>query len=197
MIYSKPLLALASVFTLASSRSHARTAEELEPWQVSRMTTFSPSGRPGSSKFANTYAIITNPGSNPANGDTMFGPSRANCTAEWTWLEDEPYGQIFPCDTAQNETSTTVAKWTMEIIEVANSTQFSPTENFDVKFTLTQTIKEDSESRGEATSKTYEGTEHFELGVNMRGSCGGSGVCSWSLDQEKIPILIHQKLLGS
>ncbi|KAI2637646.1 hypothetical protein GGS26DRAFT_419417 [Hypomontagnella submonticulosa] len=184
---SNLFLALTSLFTLVASRPYERS-EKLEPWQVSRMNTFSPSGRPGSSRTAFARATITNPGSNPAGEESSFGPSSANCTAQWDWFTpDEPYGQVFECETEENATSTTVAKWTMEIVEAVNSTQPIPTEDFDVKFTLTQTLTEE----GEEVSKTYLGTQHFELAVNMRGTCGGSGVCSWSLMEEKTPVLVQ------
>ncbi|KAI0838268.1 hypothetical protein F5Y06DRAFT_53747 [Hypoxylon sp. FL0890] len=187
MRHFKLLLALTSLFTLtSSSKEHKRSNGELvalEPWQVTKLSTFSPSGRPGSSPYARLWANITNPASIPAEPGVSFDPSRANCTIEWVWNEEEPYGRTYECDTAEDEPSEpvpstgmgsgsgSVSKWTIEVLE-ANSSYPSPTEDMDVKFTLATNLTVD----GKGYYEVLEGMQRFSVGGNMRGVCGGSGV---------------------
>ncbi|KAI1407791.1 hypothetical protein F5Y13DRAFT_122618 [Hypoxylon sp. FL1857] len=201
MRHSELLLALTSLFALASSsREHPRSKVELEPqepWQVTKLTTGSPSGRPGSSPYAHLFGNITNPSSIPAGPGVSFDPSSANCTVEWVWAEEEPYGRTVECDTAEVELSGpgsgsgSISKWTIEVLQ-ANTSHPSPTEDMNVKFTLTTNLTVD----GNEYYKVLEGTQHFSLWENMRGTCGGSGVCSWNLREENIPVLIQPTVVA-
>ncbi|KAI1091995.1 hypothetical protein F5B19DRAFT_242483 [Rostrohypoxylon terebratum] len=183
MMYHKLILALAGFFTLAiSSRDHRRSEVDIEPWQVTRLTTFSPSGRPGNDNTAYLYANITNPNSIPAGPGVEFDASSANCTADWTYIEEEPYNITYTCDTTETQpssSSSSISTWTIEVLEADNIAP-SPTTNFDVKFTLTTKLTVD----GEEYSKTMTGRQHFQVGDNLSGACGASGVCSWSLKGE-------------
>ncbi|OTA54679.1 hypothetical protein K449DRAFT_439288 [Hypoxylon sp. EC38] len=198
MRYSGLILPLTSLLTLASSSSEYQRSEyELEPlelWQVTKLSTFSPSGRPGSSPYAFLWANITNPNSIPAGPSVSFDPSSANCTVQWVY-EEEPYGRTVECDTAEVEPSGSglgsVAKWTIEILE-ANSSYPSPTEDMNVRFTHATNLTVD----GNEYYKVLEGTQHFNVGGNMRGVCGGSGVCSWTLKEENIPVLVQPTVVA-
>ncbi|KAI1104556.1 hypothetical protein F4804DRAFT_185316 [Jackrogersella minutella] len=196
MRHSHFTLALTSLFTLAvSSRQNPRSdgdLDPLEPWQVTRLNTFSPSGRSNDSTLAYIWANITNPNSIPAGPGASFDSSSANCTVDWTFFGEDPYGRVFECETAETQPgssssgSSSVSKWTIEIID-ANDTMSSPTENMDVKFTLTTNLT----MNGDDYYKVLIGTQHFEVGDNMEGQCGGSGVCSWGLKDEIIPVLVQ------
>ncbi|KAI1466582.1 uncharacterized protein F4812DRAFT_85511 [Daldinia caldariorum] len=189
------LFALASLVALGSSSTQRRSSDgDLKPWEVTRLSTFSPSGRPGNSNLANLWATITNPSPITAGPGASFEPSTANCTVEWTWYVEEPYGRTVDCTTGGNQTafSGSISKWTIEILK-ADSDYASPTENFDVKFTLTA----NKTANGEDYYKVLAGTQHFAIGENMKGTCGGSGVCSWYLDEKNIPVLVEPTLVDS
>ncbi|KAI0138051.1 hypothetical protein F4776DRAFT_663183 [Hypoxylon sp. NC0597] len=196
MRYSGLVLTLTSLFTLScSSSEHQRSESELEPWQVTKLSTFSPSGRPGSSPYAFLRANITNSNSIPVGPGVSFDPSSANCTVQWVWYEEEPYGRTVECDAAEVEPSgsgsSSISKWTIEILK-ANSSYPSPTEDMNVKFTLATNVTVD----GNEYYKVLEGTQHFNVGGNMRGVCGGSGVCSWALKEENTPALIQPTVVA-
>ncbi|KAK6952105.1 hypothetical protein Daesc_006636 [Daldinia eschscholtzii] len=166
--------ALTGLFALGNSLpQYQPSGGDLKPWEVTSLSTFSPSGRPGNSPLAHLWATITNPNSIPAGPGASFEPSTANCIVEWTWYVDEPYGRTVDCTTGGNQTvlSDSTSKWTIEILE-ADSDHPSPTEDFDVKFTLTTNLT----TNGEDYYKVFAGTQHFAIGENMRGTCGGSGV---------------------
>ncbi|KAI0119471.1 hypothetical protein F4814DRAFT_240834 [Daldinia grandis] len=187
--------AITSLFALGrSSEQHQQPDKDIKPWEVTRLSTFSPSGRPGNSPLAHLWATIANPGSIPAGSGASFEPSKANCTVDWTWYVEEPYGRTVECTTGGNQSvsSDSISKWTIEIIK-ANSNYSSPTEDFDIKFTLTANLTAD----GEDYYKVLTGTQHFAIGENMRGTCGGSGVCSWELMEESNPVLVKPTIVAS
>ncbi|KAI0885942.1 uncharacterized protein GGS22DRAFT_121685 [Annulohypoxylon maeteangense] len=191
MRHYRPILALASCFTLvASSGAYLETPE---PWQVTRLNTFSPSGRPGSDVNAHLWANITNPSPIPAGPGVTFDASSANCTVNWVYAGDYPYGHVFICNTTDTEesSSSSTSKWTIEVLE-ANVTSPSATTNMDVRFTLTTNLTVD----GDEYYKVLVGTQHFQVGENMRGSCGGSGVCSWTLRDESVPVLVQPTVVA-
>ncbi|KAI6088458.1 hypothetical protein F4821DRAFT_89311 [Hypoxylon rubiginosum] len=194
MRLSKLAVALTSLFVFAGAVAIRQQSDgELEPpapWQVTKLSTFSPSGRPGSSPLARILANVTNPSAIPAGpgaSSPSFAPSEANCTVEWAWADAQPYGAVHECTTAPPAEASS-SKWTVEILE-SDPGAYAPTEKLDVKFTLTLTSSSDRD--GEAYSKVLVATQHFEVGDNMRGTCGGSGVCSWGLNEELTPLSIQ------
>ena len=152
---------------------------ELQPWQVTSLSTFSPSGRPGSSPYSIINLTITDPNTinaGPAHrGTAIFPPTTANCSTYWdTWSETEtPYNKTNACSEVQ------YGYWTFEMRETSgtSSTYIKPTENVDIVFTHVDNVT----VIGSVYTKTFVGTAHFELGDNMSGVCGASGVCSWGL----------------
>lgn len=180
MMYYNLLLALASFFTLAiSSRDYRRSEVDLEPWQITKLSTFSPSGRPGSSNNqAQLWANITNPSPIPAGAGATFDASSASCIVNWTYIDEDPYGITYACNTTEPQSS-----WTIEVLE-ANNTAPSPTTNMDVRFTLTTKLTVE----GNEYSKILTARQHFQVGEYLVGNCGASGVCSWSLKDESVPV---------
>ncbi|OTB03943.1 hypothetical protein M426DRAFT_59555 [Hypoxylon sp. CI-4A] len=184
------LLVSSGIFAFVGSvRTHLdsrRQAEPLQPWKVTRLSSFSPSGRPGASPLAHIWATIENPNSILAAPGVSFDATLANCTVEWTFYGgDEPYGHV------SDSTSDSTSKWTIEVLE-ANSTSPSPTENMDIRFTLTMNVT----VNGSEYHEVLAGTQHFEVGGNMEGTCGGSGVCSWNLKEESNPVLIQPTIVA-
>lgn len=180
---------VASILALAASSVAApATIQErqdtLQPWQLSGITSFSPSGRPGSYPWLNIVANLADPNSltlgTGSDGNPVTVPANnpaANCTAKWI-RGSSPLNHSWPCDASGD------GYWVMEFVD---NGEFQYT-NFDVKFTrVAETIY-----LGSAYKKTFVGTGHFEVGKNMAGSCGGSGVCSWGLKPENSPTAIQQ-----
>lgn len=59
-------------------------------------------------------------------------------------------------------------------------------EDFKLKFAHVPDVLYD----GGRYTATYEATGSFKVGDNLSGTCGGSGVCSWSLNAGHNPVLI-------
>ncbi|KAF2659459.1 hypothetical protein K491DRAFT_689322 [Lophiostoma macrostomum CBS 122681] len=175
-----------TAFAIASPVELApRQNATLEPWQLSGISGFSPSGRPGSYPWLNIVANLVDPneltlGTSTDDGSEVTVPAGnagANCTAKW-YTGTKPFNHIWPCDPTGD------GYWYMEIEETSD---FS-TANFDVKFTRVADVI----YHGSEFKKTYTGSAHFEVGDNMSGTCGGSGVCSWGLKAELSPYAIQQ-----
>jgi len=58
--------------------------------------------------------------------------------------------------------------------------------DFDLKFRHVADVL----YRGAQYTATYEATGHFAIGDNLKGTCGGSGVCNWGLAADKKPVLV-------
>ncbi|KAF2005265.1 cell death in tomato 1 [Amniculicola lignicola CBS 123094] len=171
------------VFLLAASTITAAPAKRaiLQPWQVTSLTSFSPSGRPESYPWLTITTEITDPnsitlGTGTDNSTvTSPGPNAAtNCQAKW-YTGTSPLNHIWPCNPTED------GHWYMEVKAVKG--QFSNT-NFNLKFTR----KVEVLFRGEAFRKTFSGKGHFDVPTNLGGTCGGSGVCSWGLKNGPLAI---------
>lgn len=158
-----------------------------EPWEVSSAWTFSPSGRPGSSPYSTVNVTITDPNTvlaGPApRGSAIFVPTTTVCNASFT-PSTLPYNKVYNCSEVQ------YGYWTFEMLEANNTQYASATTNFDVRFTHVDNVT----VIGNVYTKVYIGTGHFQLGTNMAGVCGASGVCSWGLEETEKPYLIHQNM---
>lgn len=158
----------------------------LKPWEISHLSTFSPSGRPGSSMYNILNLTITDPNTLPAahtpTGTAVFPPSTAICNTSWV-SGNEPYNQVLNC------TAIDYGYWTFEILEANTTDYHSGTQNFDVKITLVDSVR----VPGEDAKQVFTGRAHFEVGQNMKGLCAASGFCSWGLKEELSPWLVNQK----
>lgn len=161
----------------------------LSPWQVTALSSFSPSGRPGSYPWPYIQANLTDPnslslGTSPSDNSTVTVPAgnkAVNCRAKWLTGEN-PFGRSWPCDASGD------GYWTMKITQTSD---FS-VGNFQVVFTRVADVL----YLGSQYKKSYEGTATFKVGDNMSGSCGGSGVCGWGLKSELVPYSIQQHELA-
>jgi hypothetical protein len=77
----------------------------------------------------------------------------------------------------------------MQVLAGSNG-QYSST-NFNLKFSHVA----DLVYQGAQYTASYEAEGHFEVGNQLAGQCGGSGVCSWGLAPGKNPVLIKAKKL--
>ncbi|KAK4139080.1 uncharacterized protein C8A04DRAFT_41000 [Dichotomopilus funicola] len=160
------LLALLGLASLATATA------PLQPWQVSRLGTFSPSGRPNSTTTSVLNTTISDP------NDAVV--PAAICVATFEAFEPYPYGDVvYKCSEVPGQL------WSLRILEANNGNPSSPTTNFRLEFT---------QNKG-AEGGVFVGTESFHVGDNMSGVCGGSGVCSWGLKAERVPVLVKQELV--
>jgi hypothetical protein len=137
-----------------------------KPWEVSQLTTFSPSGRPGSSPWSIINITISDP-----NDDSV---SPATCVGKWTF-EEPPYGVVNNCSDVPG------GNWTFAMLKSDNATTASPTTDFKVRFWL---------KKGKAV---FVGTQKFVVGENMSGLCSASGVCGFELKAGMTPVLVKQE----
>lgn len=156
------LLAAAATFATANPDTGGQ-----KPWEISRLTTFSPPNRPGSSPWNLINITIADPNDDPV--------APVDCGATWT-LESPPYGQVHDC----SEVAGGGGQWAFTMLE-SDSPTASPTTDFVLRFTLAK------------NGETYIGTEAFAVGDNMSGLCSAGGVCSFGLKEELIPFPVHQK----
>lgn len=159
----------------------------LRPWNVTRLNTGSPSGRPASFPYSGVYVTITDPNTISLGGSTslpsheaIFPPSTVDCTIRWNSYSEQPYNWVIPCVGNLSH-----GKWSVEMLKApapANESeswnQPSPTRNFILKFRLEEGVVMDN---GRVVTKIYEGKELFSVAKNLDFVCGGSGVCSSGL----------------
>jgi hypothetical protein len=186
-----PLLLALSASTLAQD-----LPSPLLPWEVSRLSTFSPSGRPGNSPYSSLYVAITDPNTIPFPSPASFqgpvvslSPISANCSVRWNAYSEQPFGWITPCaDVAPGS-----GRWTVEMVK-GNATAEGPsaTRDFRVKIVLERSIILHT-GRG-ILSLVFEGEGAFSLGKELRMVCGASGVCSLGLEEGTSPVLVRQVL---
>ncbi|KAI0139348.1 hypothetical protein GGR57DRAFT_496201 [Xylariaceae sp. FL1272] len=169
--------ALGAAFAIHAATVSASEELVVPPWQVIKLSTYSPSGRPNTSPDYYVSAAIRNP--DPSKGDAA-SDVEVDCKATWQY-PDLPYNKSFDCVLADGTVSSW--SWSMEPIQ-ANSTSASSTTNFVLAF---QAISNTATS-GE--SIVWAGTQSFAVGDNLQGTCAGSGFCSWALKPEKTPVLI-------
>ncbi|KAB5545758.1 hypothetical protein GE09DRAFT_218451 [Coniochaeta sp. 2T2.1] len=187
-MFTNPILTALTGLLSLSSAALIGPNDTPAPWEISSISTFSPSGRPGSSPYSIVNITITDPNDIAAgpSGMATFPPSTAICNASFVG-SDPPYNKVIDCS------ETEYGSWTFEMLESSNTSGWqSATTNFDVRFTRVNNVT----VVGEVFSKVYVGRAHFEVGANMRGVCGASGVCSWGLKEEERPYLVNQTLVS-
>ena len=142
----------------------AAATPALQPWEISSLNTFSPSGRPGSSPWSVINITISDP------SDTTVSP--AICIGKWTF-DEPPYGLVNNCSDVSG------GRWTFVMLK-SNNDGASPTTDFKLRFVLNKAGAE------------FVGTGKFALGENMSGLCSASGFCSFGLKDGLAPVLVKQ-----
>ncbi|KAK4149536.1 hypothetical protein C8A00DRAFT_46867 [Chaetomidium leptoderma] len=153
--------------SLLGLAAFAGAAPSLQPWEISRLSTFSPSGRPAESPWSIINVTISDP--NDVALPVTF------CATKWTF-EKPPYGIVNNCSEVAG------GQWRFVMLE-SEGEHSSPTTDFRLRFEL---------QRGE---ETYVGTEKFVVGENLWGLCSASGVCSFGLKEEQTPFPVKQVLV--
>jgi hypothetical protein len=175
-------IALQALIVFCTGAASLDTNSSLQPWQVTHLAVYSPSGRPGSSAWSTIDIEIENTNQiyagNTPYGDSYFGPVAVNCSGQWTWPRLNAYGTVFGCDANAG------GLFTFRMLPATNATNPSPTTDFDLEFTLVQNkwlLDNVTNGNSYLLSKTWLGTTQFSVGDNMRGLCAASGFCWWDL----------------
>jgi hypothetical protein len=90
------------------------------------------------------------------------GAKAVNCQAKWL-VGSSPTGRIWPCENAGKGDG----YWGLEIVDTPGRS----TTSFDLKIIRAA----DTLYLGSEYKKTFTATEHFQVGQNLGGQCGGSG----------------------
>lgn len=174
---------------LAAPTLNTRQTPPLAPWQLASLYGFSPSGRPGESPWIYITATLTDPnelvlGTSDADNSAVTLPAgnqALNCRA--TWIRGEtPFGRSWPCEDNDGEA---YGWWTMRVVDAGDGASIS-------SYTLVFTRVAEKLYLGSSYRRTFEATQHFEVGNQLSGSCGASGVCGWGLKAELAPFAIQQ-----
>jgi hypothetical protein len=193
---------LAYTSSTAASPVQARQTT-LKDFEVSSVTVFTPSGRPGSYPWATITANVTDPneinlGTAESDGSQVIVPAGSqglvcfhsnpersqhanitqNCKATYFTKGESPVGRTWPCD------STSSGYWTMQVLPGSEGAYSS--NNFNLKFRHVADVL----YRGSQYTASFEAQGLFAIGDNLSGTCGGSGVCSWGLKDDKKPFPI-------
>ncbi|KAL2155721.1 hypothetical protein VTH82DRAFT_463 [Thermothelomyces myriococcoides] len=167
----------------------------LQPWEITRLSTHSPSGYPANHPYMRISFGIRDPNT-IVLGDTPFGdadfvPSAVNCTVWWLGYAaagPNPVegGWVNTCD----EMDSRQGKWTFVVLDGTESTGRITTD-FGLRITLEEAV---TLKTGGVARLRFEGQAALRVGDNMAGACGGSGVCNWGLNNP--PLIVKQKLVG-
>ncbi|KAH6839539.1 hypothetical protein B0I37DRAFT_408946 [Chaetomium sp. MPI-CAGE-AT-0009] len=175
----------------------------LTPWQITRLSTHSPSGYPSTHPYSRLAFTISDPNTIVLGtthfGSAGFAPTSANCTVWWLAHDSEPDpregGWVNTCGeseaTAGGGGLVVQGKWTFEVVEGSGGGG-GVTTDFGVRVRLEEAV---TLSKGSVVKLRFEGEAAFRVGGNMAGSCGGSGVCNWGLKKEDVPVLVKQELV--
>ena len=171
-MFIKPFVALLAAIT-ASAAPAANVARDDGKWEITQLYTHTPSGRPGNSPYSYVNTTIQD----------ATASSISNCYLQYI-DRDAPWGVEQPCTTEGGNST-----WAFTL-NYPTSGNADASTNFNLEFkvwSLENTLLSNFMAREAylaqliADGKTYTGGDHFEVWQNMAGQCGGSGVCSWSL----------------
>ncbi|KAK4184666.1 hypothetical protein QBC35DRAFT_505468 [Podospora australis] len=146
----------------------------LKPYLLHTLTTFSPSGRPGSSPWSLVNLTFS---------DLEFN-NNVTCGAKYTW-EDPLWNNVTECA----HTPTTKDKYTKYSFQMLKPTASGEGASLLNNFML--------HLRHDAEKGVYVATQRFNFDSdrNIGGLCSASGVCSFGLREEVRPYYIHQTKL--
>ncbi|KAF9728773.1 hypothetical protein PMIN06_006152 [Paraphaeosphaeria minitans] len=180
-MYSKSFVALIAATAVSAAPAMKVARGDLQPWQITQLYTHTPSGRPGNDPHSTLNITIADPNTIPAGpsptGQAVFPPTSANCSLQYLTNDDVPWGVEQPCTTDDNTKA--YSTWSFTINKPADGGSAYASEKFDLVFQLVDHVR----LPGQEVTKTFAGGDHFGIGDNMSGQCGGSGVCNWSLDE--------------
>ncbi|TGJ81249.1 hypothetical protein E0Z10_g7515 [Xylaria hypoxylon] len=159
------------------------TLGELEPWSVTALETWQPSGRPASNPYWYIHVNITNLDPTRSVLDPSIAEGTVYCRIVWLY-PDVPYNQVTECEIVDITSPTTWA-WTVELLKAADDNPF-PTTNFDLRWRAASTLPDSTEE----DVQIWTGVGQFEAAKNLQGTCAASGFCLFGLKAESTPVLV-------
>lgn len=171
-------LGLLAVLATAASAASLPPKAALQPWEMANLATYRPSGRPGSDTTATLSFRFT---------DTNTDAS-VRCKSNWTYSDASGNTWDATKDsctvTALDPTAPPAAdrrrafkesRWNFKVVRPARGD--SPDVGNDPSLYSNFDIVLDQFVDG----KHYTGKGHFEVGINMKMQCAGSGFCNAGL----------------
>ncbi|KAF2463800.1 cell death in tomato 1 [Lindgomyces ingoldianus] len=175
------IVVLIAATTVSAAPTIKIARDDLQPWELQRLYTHSPSGRPGNDPHSTLNVTIHDPNTiyvaDTPTGAAEFPPSTANCSAQWLTQDDVPWGIEQPC------TDIDYGYWTMTMVEGSGE---GATEDFGLEFKLVDKVT----VLNTVYTRIFTGSGTFKVGDNLSGQCGGSGQCNWALTET--PYLMTQ-----
>lgn len=130
---TKSFLALLVATTISAAPTLMVTRDDdLQPWQITRLNTHTPSGRPGNDPHSTLNVTIQDPNVIPAGqtptGEAVFPASNATCSLQYLTSADVPWGVEQPCTS-----TSTYSTWTFTLNKPEDG-DANAAENFDLAF---------------------------------------------------------------
>jgi hypothetical protein len=130
---TKSFIALIAATAVFAAPTTKLARDDLQPWQITRLYTHSPSGRPGNNPYSTLNFTISDPntvtaGQSPT-GQAVFPPTTAACSLQFLTSADVPWGVAQPCTTDDNTKA--YSTWTFTVTKPAGGSPYA-TENFDL-----------------------------------------------------------------
>lgn len=176
-----PSLTAVAIFALHASAVPLDARQtELKPFEVTRVVTSTPPGRPGSTPWRYITADITDPNSyfltqGPHNLTIPAGSQGIGCEARW-YRGESPEGRTWPCNAAEN------GHWALQVLP-GTSGSASSTSDFKLRFVHAV------EPGTPYDNTRYEAEASFKTGDNLSGRCLSSGGCNYGLSSAAKPVL--------
>ncbi|KAK0640713.1 hypothetical protein B0T16DRAFT_460871 [Cercophora newfieldiana] len=170
---------LATTISLGLMGSAAAAQSILQAWEITRLVS---SGLPYRSEAEchnplNTIAVeIQDHNSYPGSESTKSNSTQ--CIAKFPYCAP-PFHKLFNCSEAS------YGSWSFTFFPTngnVDTEYWNPGQNFTISLRLAL------RGRGD----WYEGQAAFSVGGNMRGLCSAGGICSFSLKEEIVPLMVNQ-----
>lgn len=168
-----------AILMLALKAARALSQYTIQPWKITRLAT---SGLPyrgeaGCHEPLNTIAVeIQDP--NSYSGLESTSPNTTQCIAKFPYCSP-PFYKPFNC------TEVSYGAWSFTFFptnDQVDTKYWNPGQNFTISLRL--------EPR--QLGVWYDGKVEFSVGGNLRGLCSAGGICSFSLKEELVPLLVNQ-----
>ncbi|KAI1138495.1 hypothetical protein F5Y05DRAFT_384253 [Hypoxylon sp. FL0543] len=165
----------------------------LKPWEISSLRAYNPAKSPYDANatsleltIANPYLIPAGPAPHASGGGYVaFDKSTANCDVHWKEDSQTPYGNLKDtCNSTQ--TSSTRAEWNITINQIHDD----PAHYMDLTFSLAYHLY----AYGQDMYKLMAGSIHVQVGESLEGGCDADGLCSYTLKNGSVPLLVQPTL---
>ncbi|KAK4154922.1 hypothetical protein C8A00DRAFT_32280 [Chaetomidium leptoderma] len=182
------LLPLTTAAAIPLSSLSTNATSLLQPWQITTLSTHSPSGYPANHPYSSLRFSITDPNTITLGathfGDAAFAPSQANCSVWWLGPTENPRDERWT-STCADAAPAMQGKWTFQVVggSGGEGAQNSVTTDFGLRVVLEEAVVLGT---GGVVQLRFEGEAKFRRGGGV-GKGGGRG--------ESAPVVVQQKLV--